>query len=164
MDGRRAVFLDRDGTLNRDSPDYVKRWSEFAWLPGVFEPLRRLSKAGFDLVVVTNQGAISKGLTSVEAVEDLHARMRAELAAAGIEVAVYYCPHHDVDGCGCRKPKPGLLLQAAKARGIDLGRSWMVGDTERDVQAGLAAGCRVVRVCEGVSLSDAVERILGEPR
>jgi D-glycero-D-manno-heptose 1,7-bisphosphate phosphatase len=160
---RRAVFLDRDGTLNVDSPDYIKSWGEFAWLPGVKEALRELQDAGFALVVITNQGAISKGLTTRAAAEHLHARMTAELAEAGVHLdAVYYCPHHDADACACRKPRPGLLLQAARELGLDLARSWMVGDRDRDVLAGAAAGCRALLVTADFPLPHAVRRILEE--
>jgi D-glycero-D-manno-heptose 1,7-bisphosphate phosphatase len=158
---RRAVFLDRDGTLNADRVDYVKRLEELAWLPGVFEPLQRLNEAGFELVVVTNQAAVAKRLTDGEEIERIHRAMASQLAQNGIRVAgFYYCPHDERDGCGCRKPKPGLLLRAAEELDIDLSRSWIVGDRECDLAAGEAAGCRAILVSADRPLSLAVGLIL----
>jgi D-glycero-D-manno-heptose 1,7-bisphosphate phosphatase len=158
---RRAVFLDRDGTLNADRADYVKRLEELSWLPGVFEPLRRLNEAGFELIVVTNQAAVAKRLTHEEEIERIHRVMASQLAQNGIQVAgFYYCPHDDRDDCECRKPRPGLLLRAAEELDIDLSRSWIVGDRERDLAAGWAAGCRAILVTAERPLSLAVSLIL----
>jgi D-glycero-D-manno-heptose 1,7-bisphosphate phosphatase len=158
---RRAVFLDRDGTLNADRADYVKRLEELSWLPGIFEPLRRLNEAGFELIVVTNQAAVAKRLTDEEEIERIHQEMASELARNGIQVAgFYYCPHGERDGCECRKPRPGLLLRAAAQLDIDLSRSWIVGDRERDLAAGWAAGCRAILLTVDRPLSLAVSFIL----
>jgi len=138
---KRAVFLDRDGVINRAevrdgmprSPGSVE---EMQILPGVPEALRRLRAAGYGLVVVTNQPEIARGRTTRAIVDAIHARMRAELGLDDIRV----CPHDDGDACACRKPKPGLLLQAPR---YDMAASAMVGDRWRDVEAGRAAGCGV---------------------
>jgi histidinol-phosphate phosphatase family protein len=160
---RRAVFLDRDGTLNADRPDYVKNWDEFVWLPGVAGALLELQRAGYALVVITNQGAISRGRTTREAIEHLHLRMAEELASAGVQLdGIYYCPHHDADGCACRKPAPGLLLQAARELDLALEHSWMIGDRERDVLAGAAAGCQTLMLTPKFPLAEATRRILTE--
>lgn len=138
---RRAVFLDRDGVINRAHvrsgvPRPSASVEELEILPGVPEALRRLRAAGFALVVVTNQPDIARGSTTRGTVDAIHARMRAELGLDDIRV----CPHDDGDACTCRKPKPGLLLQAPR---YDMAASAMVGDRWRDVEAGRAAGCGV---------------------
>jgi D-glycero-D-manno-heptose 1,7-bisphosphate phosphatase len=148
--GRPAVFLDRDGVINaclvRDGKPYAPTClSQFRILPGVVNAARRLKNAGFLMVVVTNQPDVSSGLTPLETVEAMHREIRTRLPIDGIEV----CFHRDGDGCECRKPKPGMLLTAAAQHGIDLRRSWMVGDRWRDVDAGRAAGCRTIFVDHG---------------
>ena len=141
MSGRRAVFLDRDGTINVDN-GYVIERDKFELLPGVPEALKRLQDAGFLLVVVTNQSGIGRGFFSLETVDALHEHMRELLREYGVELnGIYLCPHGPNEGCECRKPKPGMLLQAAKDLGIDLEQSYMVGDQLSDVQAGIRAGC-----------------------
>lgn len=145
----RAVFLDRDGVINRKLPEgqYVTRWAEVKFLPGGAEAVKRIREAGFLVVVVSNQRAVAKGLMSEAELDCLHSRMWQELFGGekGFD-AVYYCPHDEYPPCGCRKPEPGMLLAAGRERGIDLSASWMVGDSESDVQAGQKAGCRTIRV------------------
>ena len=143
---RRAVFLDRDGTLNADL-GYVHKKEDWHWLPHVVEGLARLRAAGFALVVVSNQSGIARGMFDASQVDSLHRWVNARLERHKAQIdAFYYCPHlPDVSGpCACRKPLPGLLLQAARDMDIDLAASWMLGDRARDAQAGLAAGCRAV--------------------
>ena len=143
---RRAIFLDRDGTLNRDT-GYVHRKEDWHWLPGVVEALRRFRAAGYLLVVVSNQSGLARGMFSVEDLHALEEWINADLAGHGAGIdAWYYCPHlpEATGPCTCRKPEPGLILQAAAELHIDLARSWMVGDRVRDVQAGLAAGCSCI--------------------
>ncbi len=147
---RRAVFLDRDGVLNepfvRDGkPHPPSTLDDFRLLPGVEEACNRLCRDGFALVVVTNQPDIARGSQDRTIVDDMH---RALLRALPVE-AVYVCPHDDADGCVCRKPAPGLLVEAASALDLDLARSIMVGDRWRDVEAGRRAGCRTVFVDRG---------------
>lgn len=146
----RAVFLDRDGTLNADL-DYVHKKEDWHWLPHVVEGLAKLRAADFALVVVSNQSGIARGMFDAAAVDALHLWVNAQLAPykAAID-AFYFCPHlPKITGpCSCRKPLPGLLLQAAREMDIDLASSWMVGDRVRDAQAGLAAGCRAIVIGE----------------
>lgn len=147
---RRAVFLDRDGVLNaavlRDGvPRPPGDVDEVEVLPGVAEACNRLRTAGFELVVVTNQPDIARGTQSEEAVRRINDAL---LVALPLDEVVV-CPHDDADECGCRKPKPGMLVDAAKRRGIDLATSFMVGDRWRDVEAGLRAGCRTIFVDRG---------------
>jgi D-glycero-D-manno-heptose 1,7-bisphosphate phosphatase len=144
---RPAVFLDRDGVLNRvferdgvtHPPACIE---EFSLLPGAAEAVRRLHAAGFVLVVVTNQPDVARGVQTHEGVEAIHEHLRAELPM----LEVLACYHDDADGCDCRKPKPGLLREAARRWTIDLRRSFLVGDRWSDVAAGQAAGCRALLV------------------
>jgi D-glycero-D-manno-heptose 1,7-bisphosphate phosphatase len=164
----RAVFLDRDGTLIEDT-GYLSRPEEVRVLPGVTAALGRLAAAGYALVVVTNQSGIGRGYFSED---DYRAVDRAFRSAIGVPLdAVHLCPHAPEANCSCRKPAPGMLRTAARELGIELERSWAVGDRERDVLAGLAAGCRAVLIGGGPGpagarvapdLEGAVEIILTE--
>ena len=146
----RAVFLDRDGVINRavvrsGKPYPPASLDELEIINGVPEALRDLHKAGFKLIVVTNQPDVGRGTTSLETVEAIHAHMKKTLALDEIRA----CYHSGHEGCHCRKPKPGMLLDAADAHGIDLSKSFMVGDRWRDVDAGHAAGCQAIFIDEG---------------
>jgi D-glycero-D-manno-heptose 1,7-bisphosphate phosphatase len=142
-----AVFLDRDGVLNRSViQDGVARppqsLDDFELLPGVRDAVKKLKSAGYVLVVVTNQPDIARGTQSAAVIEAMNDVIEREL---GVD-AVFVCPHDDIDNCACRKPKPGLLLQAMERFDIDPERSFIVGDRWSDVAAGRAAGCRTVQV------------------
>ena len=148
---KRAAFLDRDGVLNRKAPEgqYVTRWEEMEFLPGVHEAIRLLNRAGYFVVVVSNQRCVAKGLITTSELEAMHERMRDELATAGARVdAIYYCPHDFEPACNCRKPQPGMLLEAARRHDLNLSESWMIGDSEHDVEAGKRAGCKTARLVE----------------
>jgi D-glycero-D-manno-heptose 1,7-bisphosphate phosphatase len=139
--GKRAVFLDRDGVVNAESAAYIKGWHEFEFLPGSREAIVRLGRAGLKVVVVTNQSGVARGFIAPADLRDLHDRMVRAIRNAGGEIhGVYFCPHHPDDGCGCRKPLPGLVERAAADLGLDPAQSWLVGDSERDVRCGRAAG------------------------
>ncbi len=142
---RRAVFLDRDGTINVDV-HHCRRVEDFHVLPGVPEALSTLAKAGFTLVVITNQSVIGRGWLTEEGLERIHAHMQSALAGGARVDAIYHCPHAPEDVCDCRKPKPALILRAAREMGLDLSASYMVGDAETDILAGAAAGCRTALV------------------
>lgn len=147
---RRAVFLDRDGVLCEDRPDYVKSWSEWRWIPGAREGAAALARGGWTLIVVTNQAGIGRGVVERGAVDDIHRRMAKDLAAAGAPLAAtYYCPHAPEARCECRKPRPGMLEIAAREHALDLGASVFVGDALRDHQAANAAGTRFILVLTG---------------
>jgi D-glycero-D-manno-heptose 1,7-bisphosphate phosphatase len=153
----RAVFLDRDGVLNVNLDAHVRSWAEFRFIDGALAAVRRLHEAGWPLVVVTNQAAIGRGLTSAEAVAEIHDRMGAAIRAAGGAVArVEHCPHRPEESCDCRKPKPGMLERGARAVGASLAESYFVGDHLTDVEAALAAGCRpiLVRTGRGATVAD----------
>lgn len=153
---RRAVFLDRDGTINVEK-DYLHRDSDFAFIPGVPEAIGRLNAAGFLVVVVTNQSGVARGYYDEAAVHALHEHIQQQLAAGGARIdAFFHCPHHPTEGvgayrfdCDCRKGSPGMLLQAAREHGIALDRSFIVGDKLADIEAGHAAGCRSILVRTG---------------
>ena len=146
---RRAVFLDRDGVINRNREDHVKSWEEFERLPGVLGAFRCLAHSELLVVVVSNQSAIGRGLTTSERVDDINSRMISAVHRVGGRIdAVYYCPHTPESGCSCRKPKPGLLQRAAEELEIDLSRSYLVGDQQSDMEAALAAGCKRILVGE----------------
>lgn len=145
----RAVFLDRDGVINQNPPEgeYVTRWEDFHVLPGVAQGIGWLNRAGFSVIVVTNQRCIAKGLMSSVELETMHERMTDFFARAGATIdATYYCPHEREASCECRKPAPGMLLNAARSRGIELSTSWMIGDSDTDVEAGRNAGCKTAQL------------------
>lgn len=148
---KKAAFLDRDGVINRKRPEgeYVTRWDDLEILPGVGEAIAMLRHAGFEVVVISNQRCVAKGLLSMDGLWALHECLSHELAQAGAALtAAYYCPHDLQPPCTCRKPLPGMLLQAAAEHEIDLASSWMIGDSDIDIQAGQAAGCRTARISD----------------
>jgi histidinol-phosphate phosphatase family protein len=143
---RRAVFLDRDGTVIHDL-EYPRDPDKVWLVPGAATALARLRGAGFALVLISNQSGMGRGLITQREAELVHERMIAVLADSGVRLdGVYYCPHAPDAGCGCRKPAPGLVRDAASRLGIDLGRSFMVGDKPGDIEAGRRAGCRTVQL------------------
>lgn len=145
-----AVFLDRDGVINENRDDYVKNWNEHVFLPGVFVPLQSLAQTDYAIVVISNQSPIGHGLVQQETIEDINTRMKTEIEARGGRIdAIYCCPHTPEDDCQCRKPKPGMFLQASKELGIDLTNSFFVGDAVSDVEAAFNAGCKPVMVLTG---------------
>ncbi|MEP9379041.1 HAD family hydrolase [Aquabacter sp. CN5-332] len=170
----RAVFLDRDGVLNRaivrDSKPYPPAsLAEMEILPGAPEAAKRLAQAGFLLIVVTNQPDVARGTTTRETVEEINGAIGRIMPISEFRV----CYHDSADGCDCRKPKPGALLAAARVHQIDLPRSFMVGDRWRDIEAGQAAGCKTIFIDYGYdekqpknvdfsvgSLEEAARRIL----
>lgn len=154
---RCALFLDRDGVLIKDN-GYICSPKQVLLLPGVAEALARVNRSGVPVIVITNQSGIARGWLSESDLQAIHARLDQLLANAGAHVdRYYYCPHHPEFGqgeyrqrCGCRKPAPGLLLQAARDFSLDLGHSFLVGDRLSDLQAGAAAGCHTILVRTGL--------------
>lgn len=165
---REAVFLDRDGTLIEEV-NYLSAPEQVRLIPGAAEAVRRVNGAGVLAVVVTNQAGVARGYFPEGRVAEVHAHLSALLAEGGAKIDAYYhCPHHPTEGigayrvaCACRKPRPGLLLTAARELGIDLSRSWMIGDKLCDAKAGEAAGCRtvLVRTGHGRDLPDDVNAV-----
>lgn len=177
-----AVFLDRDGTINK-SNGFIRKPDDFELLPGVASAIRRLNESGYLVIVATNQPVIARGETTVEGLNEIHNKMETLLGNEGAYVdGIYYCPHHPHKGyegevpelkieCDCRKPKPGLLLKAAEDFNIDLEKSYMIGDTDNDVLAGINAGCSTILLGEQINpmysdtilaedLNDAVDHVL----
>jgi len=159
--GKPCIFYDRDGIVNESpGPGYVERWEDFHLQPGFVAALRTTVAKGYAAVIITNQQGVAKGLYSEEELQTIHGQFRAMLQAHGLDVLdIYYCPHLAADECECRKPKPGMLVQAAKEHGLDLARSWMIGDGERDVEAGHNAACKTIRVCETTEKTKADIRV-----
>jgi histidinol-phosphate phosphatase family protein len=138
----RFVFLDRDGTLVRDT-GHPHRPEDYRLLPGVPEALRRLQDAGFRLAIVTNQSGIGRGLFSEAQFERFQGLLLGDLERAGVAIErTYHCPHVPGAGCACRKPAPGMLWRARDELGAELGTSWVIGDGARDVELAAGAGCR----------------------
>ena len=157
---QKAVFLDRDGTINK-YVGFLRNIDEFELIPGVAEAIRKINNSGYLAIVVTNQPVIARGEVTVPELQLIHNKMETLLGAEGAYLdAIYYCPHHPHKGyegevpelkidCDCRKPKPGMLLRAAKDFNIDLTSSWMIGDGENDIKAGIASGCKTALIGEG---------------
>jgi histidinol-phosphate phosphatase family protein len=141
---KNVVFLDRDGVINRDSPNYVKSWDEFHFLPGSLEAIARLTASQRTVFLITNQSAVHRRIISKETLYDIHHKLRERvLAHHGKIEDIFYCPHRPDENCSCRKPKPGLILQAQKKYDIDLSTAFMVGDNPKDIECAKNAGCRV---------------------
>jgi D-glycero-D-manno-heptose 1,7-bisphosphate phosphatase len=152
---RSAVFLDRDGTINIEK-DYLYLAKDFEFIPGAVDAIHLLNKAGVMVIVVTNQSGVARGYYTEEDVENLHRHIAGELERFGAYIDAWlYCPHHPSGRgsyalpCNCRKPLPGMLLEAAHRYDIDLENSTMIGDKRADIEAGLAAGCHTVLVRTG---------------
>ncbi len=147
----RAVFLDRDGVINENRADHVKSWNEFKFLEGSLDGLARLATTDFKIVIASNQSAVGRKLITRETLEEIHWRMTEQIEEAGGRVDhVAYCPHTPEEECDCRKPRPGLLIQASRKLELDPSRSYMIGDSWRDIEAGEAAGCTIVLVRTGM--------------
>lgn len=150
--GRAAVLFDRDGTLNASPPPttFVTSLDEFIPIPGAFESLAKLCRAGWRVAVCTNQSCIGQGIVSAETVDAIHRECQRLLELQGGRFDGFHvCPHRPDENCPCRKPRPGLLLDAARDHGYDLSRSFFVGDSVRDLQAGSAAGATSLLVMTG---------------
>jgi len=151
----RLLLIDRDGVINRDSDQYIKSVAEWEPLPGSLNAIADLTRAGFQVVIITNQSGVGRGLFSVETLNQIHTEMCTAVELAGGRIAgIYYCPHRPEDACECRKPKPKLLLDAAVAFGASLQDVAFIGDKLSDVEAALAAGARPILV--GPQALDAV--------
>ncbi|MGC8878583.1 MAG: D-glycero-beta-D-manno-heptose 1,7-bisphosphate 7-phosphatase [Anaerolineae bacterium] len=164
MGARRAIFLDRDGVINENRPDYVKSLAEFIFLPGVLAALRQLAALEMPIVVVSNQSAIHRGLVDQATVDAITRAMQEHIETAGGRIdAVFYCPHRPDEGCTCRKPQPGLFYQAAHQLDIQLAGSYVIGDALSDIQAALRIGAHPLLVLTGrgheqVALLDETQR------
>jgi len=146
----KLVILDRDGTINHDSDNYIKSPAEWRPIEGSLEAIARLTQAGFRIVVATNQSGIARGLLDTAGLISIHDALQRAAAQAGGRVdAFFFCPHAADSACKCRKPEPGMLLEVARRFNVSLENTYMVGDALRDVQAAAAAGARPVLVLSG---------------
>lgn len=156
----KLVILDRDGTINHDSDDYVKSPEEWVALPGAIDAMARLHHAGWHMVIASNQSGLGRGLFDVATLNLMHDKLNKELASAGGRVdAIFYCPHTPDDHCQCRKPLPGLFEQIGDRFGVQLSDVHAVGDTLRDAQAAAAVGCQTHLVRTGKSQSLTEDRL-----
>jgi len=154
---KRYVFLDRDGVINKDSPNYVKSWAEFDFLPGSIDAIRLLTENGYFVVIITNQSIINRKMASMDDLEFMHSMMKKAVKEAGGEIKdIFFCPHKPEDGCKCRKPEPGLILQARNKYGIDVSNSVMVGDSAKDIECAKRAGCRYAILVKTGNFKEAV--------
>lgn len=168
---QKAIFLDRDGTINK-YVGFLREIEQFELLPNTSEAIKKINNSGYLAIVVTNQPVVARGEVTFDQLDQIHNKMETLLGKDGAYLdGIYFCPHHPHKGfegeipelkveCECRKPKPGMLLQAAKDFNIDLSKSWMIGDSDNDILAGENAGCFTARVTEKDSLYDIIERIL----
>lgn len=163
MNKRKAVFLDRDGVINKNRDDYVKSVDEFEIFQGVGESIKKLKENGFLVVIITNQSAINRGLTTIENIKEIHKILNNYLKEFEIEVdRIYICPHRPDENCSCRKPKTSLFIQAIKELKIDPEKSWVIGDRETDIQAGQKMGCQCKKLDSKNSFEDIVNFIICE--
>ncbi len=158
---QKAIFLDRDGVLNKNKDDYVKNISELEIFPFISEPIRKFQSAEFKIIVITNQSAINRGLMTEKNLNEIHEKIQSFLIQNNTKIDYfYYCPHTPNENCSCRKPKSGLLLKAIDDFSIDVNNSWFVGDRDSDIQAGQSVGCNTLKIQEGINLEKAVSLIL----
>ena len=142
-----AVFLDRDGTVNSNKDGYVHLKEDFVFLPGVLDALKKLSLSHYKIIMLTNQSGIARGYYARHDIEKLHRWVVTELKKSEVRIdAIYYCPHGPEEGCECRKPGVGMMLQAARDFGLDLSKSWMVGDSDIDVRMGRSANVKTIKI------------------
>jgi len=163
--GNKAIFLDRDGTINIDK-GYVYKPEDLKFLPGAINGLRKLQEE-YKLIIITNQSGIGRGYYSKDDYFNFRDYMHKKLRKHGISItAEYFCPHNPEDNCNCRKPKTGMLEQAANGFDLNLKECWMIGDSSKDIQAGKNAGCKTIRVLTGeenqIDYADFVARDLTE--
>ena len=156
-----AIFLDRDGVINKNRDDYVKNVSELEIFSFISNPIKKLKELGFQIIVITNQSAVNRGLTSHENVKEIHDSINDFLKKNDTSIDYfYYCPHSPDENCLCRKPKPGLIFQAANELDIDLSSSWMIGDRDSDIIAGESVGCKTIKIKSDMTLEDAVKILM----
>lgn len=161
----RAVFLDRDGIINKHREDYVKSVKELKILKGIFSSIRKLNQAGFKIIVISNQSAINRKKTTRKKVEEIHQYILNQCRKNHCNIdEFYYCPHTPEENCSCRKPKAGLLFNAAKEHEINLKSSWMIGDNITDTIAGKSAGCKTIKMKTNESINSAVKRIINQDK
>ena len=165
---KKAVFIDRDGVINSDEGHYyIYRVADFKINPDVVEGLKMLKQAGFELIIVTNQGGVAKGIYTIEDVNEVHQYLKNQLSKDDIQILdIKVCPHHEsVSVCTCRKPSPEMILQAIKKHNIDANHSYLIGDSKRDIEAGERAGLkRCFKINSNESILSACQQIIEEEK
>ncbi len=161
----KVIFIDRDGVINKDpTGGYVTRWEDFHFLDGSREAMRKLTEADYEIVVISNQAGVGKGLYTLETLDEITRKMMAEIEAAGGRIrSVFYCPHRKEDNCDCRKPKTGLFRQASEGLDIDFGQTYFIGDGVMDIEAGKNAGCKTILVLSGKTNPDDIDKWPHQP-
>ncbi len=159
---RRCLFLDRDGVLNeRVEGGYVLDWSGFVWRPGVIAALHDVTLSDLAIVIVSNQSCIGRGLVSADRIATIMERVVDELDRSDVHLNAWYCcPHTPLDGCQCRKPRAGMLREAALNVGLDLQSSYLIGDSESDIEAGRSVGCQTWKIKDPVDFNEAIAQVL----
>ena len=158
---RKAIFLDRDGVINKERKDYVKNIDELEIFSDIVNPLKLLKQNKFLLIVITNQSPINRGLTTPSNIIEIHNEIQHFLNDYSLSIDdFYFCPHRPDENCYCRKPNPGLILKATEEHSIDLSQSWMIGDNQSDVEAASLSGCKGLQINNKFTLNDAVRYIL----
>lgn len=161
MSKKKAVFLDRDGVINKNKINYVKSIDELEIFPNIEKSIHKLKTNGFHVIVITNQSAINRNIISNEKLNEIHLYIQQYLKNFDTSIdRFYFCPHRPDENCNCRKPQPGMLLTAIKDFNIDPKSSWMLGDNDSDIQAGLDAGCNAIKITNETNLQKAVDKIL----
>lgn len=159
---KNAIFLDRDGIINKNDPVFAKNvsyyidsWKNFIFIKGIFKPLRKISNSNYLIIIISNQPGVAKEKFSLEILNDITNKMNNNFLKEGIKIdKVYYCIHKEEDNCKCRKPKPGLLIKAKKEFNIDMQNSYFIGDKTTDIFAGKKAGCKTVIIKTGYKGND----------
>jgi D,D-heptose 1,7-bisphosphate phosphatase len=163
MSTNKAIFLDRDGVINRHSDSYIKNINEFEILANVGEAIRKINDTGYKAIIITNQSVINRSLATHEDIHMMHDKLRSYLKKHNAFIdGIYYCPHVPEENCPCRKPKTGLLLQAQKEFNLSFSDSWLVGDNQVDLEAGRKMGCNVYLMQTNGSLASVIDKILGK--
>ena len=146
----RYIILDRDGVINYDSVEYIKSPEEWVAIPGSLEAIAHLNRAGFHVLIATNQSGVGRGYYDLATLDEIHEKLTHELATVGGCIdAIFFCPHQPDDACDCRKPKPGMLFQAQEKFNLNLNQLYFIGDSHADMQAALNAGCKPLLVMTG---------------
>ncbi|KPA18673.1 D-glycero-D-manno-heptose 1,7-bisphosphate phosphatase [Candidatus Magnetomorum sp. HK-1] len=145
-----VIFLDRDGVINQDSPEYIKNRSEFHFIPGSIEAIRLLTQNSFTCIVISNQSMVNRKISTLKDLMEIHSYMLSELNSQGGHIHdIFYCPHKPDENCMCRKPKPAMIEAAASKYSIDISQSIMIGDSLKDIQCAHNAGCHAILVRTG---------------
>ncbi len=162
----KVIFLDRDGVINKfpGRSDYVTRWEDFHFLPNAAKAIKLLNSKGFEVMVVSNQGCVSRGLVTMAGLEEMTSRMLKMVEKNGGKISgVFYCVHQTSDYCECKKPKTTLFKEAIRGRPVDLESTYFIGDSEEDIQAGENLGCRTVLVLSGRTAAQEVDGFKAKP-